>query len=51
MAHVFASIRSGDARGHVARATGFEMAKADQIKALIRHHAEGDDARFYTVAM
>jgi len=27
------------------------MAKADQIKALIRHHAEGDDARFYTVAM
>lgn len=27
------------------------MAKADQIKALIRSHAEGDDARFYAVAM
>lgn len=27
------------------------MAKADQIKALIRCHAEGDDARFYAVAM
>lgn len=27
------------------------MAKADQIKALIRSHAEGDDTRFYSVAM
>lgn len=27
------------------------MAKADQIKALIRCHAEGDDMRFYAVAM
>lgn len=27
------------------------MAKADQIKALIRSHAEGDNARFYSVAM
>lgn len=27
------------------------MAKAEQIKALIRSHAEGDDARFYAVAM
>lgn len=27
------------------------MAKADQIKALIRSHAERDDARFYAVAM
>ena len=27
------------------------MAKADQIKALIRCHAEGDDTRFYAVAM
>lgn len=27
------------------------MAKADQIKALIRSHAEGDDARFYAIAM
>ena len=27
------------------------MAKADQIKALIRSHAEGDDSRFYAVAM
>ncbi|MBX3248040.1 MAG: ATP-binding protein [Myxococcales bacterium] len=27
------------------------MAKADQIKALIRCHAEGDDSRFYAVAM
>ncbi|RVU40710.1 ATP-binding protein [Lujinxingia sediminis] len=27
------------------------MAKADQIKALIRSHSEGDDTRFYAVAM
>jgi len=27
------------------------MAKADQLKALIRSHAEGDDARFYAIAM
>ncbi len=27
------------------------MAKADQIKALIRSHAEGDDSRFYSIAM
>lgn len=27
------------------------MAKADHIKALIRSHADGDDARFYAVAM
>lgn len=27
------------------------MAKADQVKALIRSHAEGDNARFYAVAM
>jgi SpoVK/Ycf46/Vps4 family AAA+-type ATPase len=27
------------------------MAKAEQIKALIRCHAEGDDTRFYAVAM
>jgi SpoVK/Ycf46/Vps4 family AAA+-type ATPase len=27
------------------------MAKADQIKALIRSHSEGDDARFYAIAM
>ncbi|NJL26472.1 MAG: ATP-binding protein [Thermoanaerobaculia bacterium] len=27
------------------------MANADQIKALIRCHAEGDDTRFYAVAM
>lgn len=27
------------------------MAKADHIKALIRCHAEGDDTRFYAVAM
>jgi SpoVK/Ycf46/Vps4 family AAA+-type ATPase len=27
------------------------MAKADQVKALIRSHAEGDDTRFYAVAM
>jgi SpoVK/Ycf46/Vps4 family AAA+-type ATPase len=27
------------------------MAKAEQIKALIRSHAEGDDTRFYAVAM
>ena len=27
------------------------MAKADQLKALIRTHAEGDDERFYAIAM
>jgi len=27
------------------------MAKADQIKALIKSHAEGDNARFYAIAM
>jgi len=27
------------------------MAKADQIKALIRSHTEGDDTRFYAIAM
>lgn len=27
------------------------MATADQVKALIRSHAEGDDARFYGIAM
>lgn len=27
------------------------MAKAEQIKALIRCHAEGDDTRFHAVAM
>lgn len=27
------------------------MAKAEQIKALIRCHADGDDTRFYAVAM
>ena len=27
------------------------MAKAEQIKALIRSHAEGDDERFYAIAM
>ena len=27
------------------------MAKADQIKALIRSHAEGDDTRFYAIAI
>lgn len=27
------------------------MADADQIKALIRSHAEGDDTRFYSIAM
>src|SRR5579872_6951710 len=27
------------------------MATADQLKALVRSHAEGDDTRFYSVAM
>ncbi len=27
------------------------MASADQVKALVKSHAEGDDARFYAVAM
>ena len=27
------------------------MATADQVKALIRCHADGDDARFYAIAM
>lgn len=30
---------------------GDAMARAEQIKALIRCHAEGDDARFYAVAI
>lgn len=31
--------------------TDHTMAKADQIKALVRSHADGDDARFYAIAM
>ena len=27
------------------------MANADQVKALVRSHAEGDDTRFYSVAL
>lgn len=27
------------------------MATAEQIKALVKSHADGDDARFYSVAM
>lgn len=27
------------------------MATADQVKALIRSHAEGDDTRFYAIAI
>jgi hypothetical protein len=27
------------------------MPTADQVKALVRSHAEGDDAQFYAVAM
>lgn len=27
------------------------MARADQVKALVRSHAEGDDERFYAIAM
>jgi hypothetical protein len=27
------------------------MATADQVKALIRSHAEGDDTRFYAIAL
>jgi hypothetical protein len=27
------------------------MATADHVKALIRSHAEGDDERFYAIAM
>lgn len=27
------------------------MATADQVKALVRSHADGDDARFYSIAM
>jgi len=39
-------------RGRETSATRTEtMAKAEQIKALIRCHADGDDARFYAVAM
>jgi cell division ATPase FtsA len=40
------SIGGRDASGQVARAIRTEMAKAEQIKALIRCHAEGDDTRF-----
>ena len=28
-----------------------EMATADQVKALVRSHAEGDDTKFYSVAL
>lgn len=38
-------------RGGAVPAPRIEMAKAQQIKALIRSHAEGDDTRFYAVAM
>src|SRR6185437_5875294 len=27
------------------------MANADQVKALVKSHAEGDDTRFYSVAL
>ena len=27
------------------------MARADQIKALLQSHSEGDDQRFYSIAM
>ena len=27
------------------------MATAEQVKALVQSHAEGDDARFYAIAM
>ncbi len=27
------------------------MATADQVKALIKSHSEGDDSRFYSVAI
>ena len=27
------------------------MATADQVKALVRTHAEGDDTKFYSVAL
>ena len=27
------------------------MANADQVKALVRSHADGDDTRFYSVAL
>lgn len=30
---------------------GAPVANADQVKALLRSHAEGDDARFYSVAL
>ena len=30
---------------------GREMASADQLKALLKSHLEGDDERFFSVAM
>ncbi len=36
---------------HLPRLAHLLMAKADQIKALIRSHAEGEDERFYAIAM
>jgi hypothetical protein len=35
----------------VYRVGGIEMATADQIRALVKSHSEGDDDRFYPVAM
>jgi SpoVK/Ycf46/Vps4 family AAA+-type ATPase len=41
---------SGPLRG-TARIKGVRLATADQLKALIRSHAEGDDQKFYSVAL
>ena len=34
-----------------ARGGQFSMATADHVKALVRSHAEGDDTRFYSIAL
>lgn len=44
--------RFPDGRSAAARrTTRLTVATADQVKALIRSHAEGDDTRFYAIAM
>ena len=46
-------LASGSARANSLQNSSSQgtMAKADQIKALVRSHADGDDRRFYAVAM
>jgi SpoVK/Ycf46/Vps4 family AAA+-type ATPase len=42
---------TGASRAHLTRRAETVMASSEQIKALLRSHAEGDDERFYAVAL